>query len=151
MLIHKVITIGLLFLSAAARASAPSLVDLDGKPVALDVSSSKDKELVVFWASWCDECRDHLAKELPELNARPDVSVVTVNTDRDNDRVREFVRKEGIHLPVLRDPGKELRSSLHVFSVPHWAVYRRDPGTHQLTLTKSEAAFDMGHVLEALK
>ncbi len=143
----------MIFLSlllSVAHASPPALVDLDGKPATLE-ASTKEKELVVFWATWCDECRSHLSKELPELNARPDVAVVTVNTDRDNDRVRDFVHKEGIRLPVLRDPGKELRSELHVFSVPYWAVYRRDPATHRLVISKSEAAFDMTHVLEALK
>ena len=76
--------------------------------------------------------------------------MITINTDRDESRVRDFVKKEGISLPVYRDPTKALRGELKIFSVPHWAVYRRDPKSRELELVKSEPAFDYGHVLQAL-
>src|ERR1700751_1890442 len=95
----------LLFTTSVAHADDFQLVDLNGKPVHLSqVSQNKDKRLIIFWATWCDECRSKLSHELPELSSRKDVSVITVNTDKDEARAREFVEKEKISLPVYRDP-----------------------------------------------
>jgi thiol-disulfide isomerase/thioredoxin len=123
------------------------LTGLDGKPAQLD--SAKKQRLVVFWGTWCDECRAKLSKELVQLNQRADVQVVTVNADRDDDRVREFVAKEHIQLPVLRDPTKAFRKELRVFSVPHWALYRKKALGYELVT--SEGAFEYGHVVAALE
>jgi thiol-disulfide isomerase/thioredoxin len=139
--------ISLLLSTALALADLSSLRTLEGKPVAI---STKSQQLIVFWATWCQDCRSKLRGELAELDARPDVSVLTVNTDREEERVKEFVLKEKIALPVLRDSDKSLRKALGVFSVPHWAVYRRDPNTRALALVKSQAAFDSKQVREAL-
>jgi thiol-disulfide isomerase/thioredoxin len=140
------LSFALLPLLAHAATPFDRLTDLDGKPARLD--DSKASRLVVFWGTWCDECRAKLGKELLELNQRPDVSVVTVNADRDDERVKAFVAKEGIRLPVLRDPSKELRRELKVFSVPHWALYRKHGAGYELAAT--EAAFDYDHVLKAI-
>jgi thiol-disulfide isomerase/thioredoxin len=136
------------WMSALAFAGTPfdGLTGLDGKPAVLD--DTKDQRLVVFWGTWCEDCRVKLGKELLELDRRKDLSVITVNTDRDNDRVREFVSKEKITLPVLRDPSKELRRELGVYSVPHWALYRKKAGRYERVA--SEAAFDTEQVLKAL-
>jgi peroxiredoxin len=135
-----------------AQASNPpqdlQLTDLNGKTIQL--SQEKNQRLVIFWATWCDECRHKLTHELPELNARKDISVITINTDKDDDRVRAFVDKEKISLPVYRDPSKDLRKSLNVFSVPHWALYRKNPKTGSMDLVESEPAFDYEKILKLL-
>lgn len=132
----------------AANLDGIQLVDLNGKTVQL--SQEKDKRLVIFWATWCDECRSKLSHELLELNARKDVSVITVNTDKDDERVREFVEKEKISLPVYRDPNKVLRKELKVFSVPHWALYKKNAKTGLSELVESQPAFDYQQILKLL-
>lgn len=135
--------------ASAGAAQLPTLVNLQGESVSLE--KGDEKRLIVFWATWCDECRAKLSHELPLLDQRADVSVVTINTDRDENRAREFVKKEGITLPVLRDPEKKLRSELKVFSVPHWAVYRRGASPGSWELVASEPAFNADHVQKALQ
>jgi len=142
------VALGALLVSVSAFGSTPfdALTGLDGKPAQMD--TSKTQRLVVFWGTWCEECRSKLGKDLVQLNQRPDVSVVTVNADRDDERVREFVAKERITLPVLRDPTKEFRKRLNVFSVPHWALYRKKGGSYELV--SAAPAFDLDQVLRAL-
>lgn len=125
------------------------LTDLNG--AAWKPALEKDKLLVVFWATWCDECRAKLNKELVELNSHSDLAVITVNADRESDRVKEFVAKENVSLPVLRDDSKSLRRSLKVFSVPHWALFKKGAQANSPQLVMSEPAFDYSHVLNAIK
>ena len=99
------------------------LTNLDGSAAKLD--HGKDLELVVLWATWCPECKEKLKNKLGEVNQRPDVAVVAVNAETDISRVKHFVEKEKITVPVLLDLDGTLRKSLKAFSVPHWAVYQR--------------------------
>ena len=136
-----------LFGCAAAHAMPTvGLTDLDGHPASL--THGKKLELVVFWATWCPECRDKLVNDLPKVNERSDVAVVTVNMDKESDRARAFVQKENIRLPVLRDEGKSLTQSLKIVAVPHWAVYRRDQKGE--ILVDSQDAFEWEKIKTAL-
>jgi thiol-disulfide isomerase/thioredoxin len=134
------------FAAHADVSAFSSLTDLSGTPAS--ITQEKDKRLVVFWATWCEECRSKLSHELPELNARKDVSVVTINTDKDEERAKDFVKKENIALPVLRDPTKNFRKELKVFSVPHWALYKKVGG--EFRLVASQPAFDYAEVMKLL-
>jgi thiol-disulfide isomerase/thioredoxin len=135
-------------LEAAELPATLALTDLKGQPI--ELSQAKDKVLMVFWATWCDECRAKLSHELPELNSRKDVSVITVNTDKDEDRVREFVAKEKVQVPVYRDNSKNLRKELKIFSVPYWAIYKKNPVTGGRDLIVSDPAFDYERILKLL-
>ena len=111
-----------LLVPLAAALPLEGLTDLDGNPARLD--HGKRTELVVFWATWCSTCKEKLKGELPAIEKEGKVAVITINTDRDPARVKHFLEKEGIKLPVLLDPKRKLRSELKAFSVPHWAVYK---------------------------
>lgn len=126
------------------------LVDLKGQPA--KISHTKPKELVIFWATWCRDCRKKLIDELPAQANDPDVQVLTVNTEKDLERVQDFVRKEKLVFPVFSDPTKNLRRSLKVFSVPAWAVYERADAEQQqsLKLVATGSAFEVEKINQAL-
>ncbi|MCE9634563.1 MAG: TlpA family protein disulfide reductase [Planctomycetes bacterium] len=86
---------------------APSVAGtgIDGRPVSFGTSRGR-RTLVVFWASWCHECRD----ELVEITARWDEfqpgfdgDVVGVTIDTDLAKAQEFARSVGLRFPSLRD------------------------------------------------
>jgi thiol-disulfide isomerase/thioredoxin len=83
---------------------AAGLEDLDGKATTMESPASK--VLVVFWATWCPSCKSEFSKELPELARMPNVEVVTVNTDTDRERAKDYVSREKIPFKVFRDPSK---------------------------------------------
>lgn len=125
----KLLTGLILSLSAGASAmTLPSsefnqLTKLDGTPFQTD----KNKVLLYFWATWCPECKEKLSHDFPKLTFPADVELVTVNTDRDMDRIQHALDKENIHLTVVRDNKKAVMAALKVFSVPFWAVLTRGP------------------------
>lgn len=133
--------------SAQSAPIAAGLEDLDGKAVVMD--SQANRVLVVFWATWCPSCRSEFTSDLPALARLPGVEVLTVNTDSDRERAKDFVGREKLPFRVYRDPSKGLRKALQVASVPHWAVYgRKDKADWQLIA--SQGAFDLAAVKRSL-
>ena len=146
----KKVIISVGFLASLFAQGVPEiekLKDLDGKIAKL--SHQKDTELVVFWATWCPECKEKLGDKLPKLDQSKEVSVVTINMDRSADRAKAYVEKEKIKLPVFRDEDKVLRSKLQVYAVPHWAVYKKSGENWKLI--DSAPAFEWERVEKALK
>jgi thiol-disulfide isomerase/thioredoxin len=140
-----------LFLLNSTSFAAPiasRLVDLSGNPVVLD--PKKPKALLVFWATWCPDCRDKMSGELVELSKRSDVEVVAINTESDPKKVKAFSDAEKIQLSILRDPEKELRKSLKVVSVPHWAAYKKSADGSWI-LVDSAPAYETARVQQALE
>ena len=146
---NKILFVASLFLCQVAYAiPVAQLTDLDGKPA--QWSCSKNKVLVVFWGTWCAECKEKLKTALPELDRSPDVAVITINADRDTGRAKNYVESEKIAVPVFADPSKEFRRELKVFSVPHWAVYNRKSVADAWQLVQAAPAFDWDQVKQAL-
>lgn len=83
-----------------------SLTSLGGDGV--DLASYRGQVVVLnFWATWCAPC----VAEMPSLErlhralGPEGLVVVTVSTDEDEDRLREFVEHHELTLPILLDPG----------------------------------------------
>jgi thiol-disulfide isomerase/thioredoxin len=139
-------------LSLAAQAWAlpvHNYEDVFGKPVKLE--EKKNKQLVVFWATWCSECKGKLTTILPELNSKPDVDVITVNSDEDRERAEDYVQKNKLKIPVIRDPAQDLLKELKVVALPFWAVYTRASDKASWSLKDSAVAFDLERVKKALE
>ena len=82
-----------------------TLKELDGLPVKLSELRGK-RVVLVFWASWCPDCR----AEVPELKAMyeaadPDkVTFVSVSYDRDFDTLKNFAAENALPGIQLFDP-----------------------------------------------
>ncbi|MDZ4678164.1 MAG: TlpA disulfide reductase family protein [Oligoflexia bacterium] len=122
--------------------------DVFGKPVTLE--EKKNKQLVVFWATWCSECKGKLTTTLPELNQNPEVDVITVNADEDRERAADYVTKNRLQIPVIRDLSQTLLKDLKVIALPFWVVYTRTHEKSFWTLKDSAVAFDLARVKKAL-
>lgn len=104
------------------------LQSLDGRTVRL--ADLRGKAVIVhFWATWCPPC----VEELPALErfygllkGKP-VELLAISVDDTGaETVREFMRKNGLTLPVLLDPDKQVAASYGTFKFPETYLLDRN-------------------------
>ncbi len=76
--------------------------DLEGKTQTLTGSRSR-VTLLKFWATWCPHCRNDvsLMKDLFARYRDQGLQLVTVSTDQDVQKLRSFIRDQGVGYPVI--------------------------------------------------
>jgi peroxiredoxin len=103
------------------RGNAPQfeLTDLTGNIVKSESLQGK-VVILVFWATWCDECR----KELPELDIlykkyRNDgLEVIAINLDSSPARLTRFLQRTKPSFPVLHDEKGTVAAAYSVSGIP---------------------------------
>ena len=127
-------------LKAGTEAPDFTLNDIDGKPVCL--SSFRGKKVVlVYWASWCPDCR----AELPGLKALYDeadkekVAFVSVSFDRNLDALKAFNKENDLPGIQLFDPAGKKESTIAAAYGVLWIP--------SLYLIDSDGKIDMGTVV----
>jgi peroxiredoxin len=100
-------------------APALNLRDLDGG--AHGLARYRGKVLLInFWATWCEPCRQEMPsiQRLRDKLAGKNFAVLAVNVDEPDARVRQFVKKTGLDLPIAMDPNKTVTTSWGVRYLP---------------------------------
>lgn len=119
---------------------------VQGQPQAT-LESSK-QVLLVFWATWCPDCKEKLKSVLPKVKTNSDFGIIAVSTEAHESKVKEYLSQEGIQFPVLSDRDRVARKALKLFSVPAWAVFRKEG--LEWKLVKAESAFNQQNIERAL-
>lgn len=102
-------------------AATPRLALSDLHGTATDLEALRGRVVIVnFWATWCVPCRDELPslQRLRERFAGKPVEVITVNYGEFPQRVRPFLEKERLALPVWLDTQKEAARDWGVGGLP---------------------------------
>jgi peroxiredoxin len=120
-------------LAPLPRAAAPAftLADLDGRSVSLATLRGQTV-LVYFWATWCPYCQKELPATVQELARRyrdRQLVVLAVNIEEGRDKVRAWVKKHGLTLPVLLDTDGEISGAYRVTATPTAVLVDRDGRT----------------------
>jgi thiol-disulfide isomerase/thioredoxin len=93
-----------------AGKGTPPLVRADLAGRTIDLKDFRGRVVLVnFWATWCDPCREEMPsfeRLRAKLRGKP-FEILAVNYGESSAKVSEFVRKEGLTLPVLLDPDKD--------------------------------------------
>lgn len=118
------------FSSHAARAQplepwggelAPALVLKDLRGATHDLAKHRGRVVLVnFWATWCEPCRHEMPsieRLRDKLEGKP-FSVLAVNVDEPDARVRRFLEQTALSLPVLMDQNKKVTRGWNVRVLP---------------------------------
>ena len=121
--------LGLLFPAQAPAApkSQFTLPALDGERFSLREALAEGPVVLDFWATWCKPC----IKSLPALQkiAREfeehGVGVYAVNVDgpRNQPKVRPFLKRHRLELPVLLDHSREVMKQYQLAGMPATIVF----------------------------
>ena len=99
-----------------------TLQDLEGDTFSLEEQLAQGPVVLDFWATWCKPCLKSLPKmqELAKAYEKRGVKVYTVNIDGPSNqaKIRPFLRRFKLQLPVLLDPSNSLMKQFHLTAPP---------------------------------
>jgi peroxiredoxin len=104
-----------------------SLPDLDGRQVTLGRFFGKTPVLLVFWATWCPECK----AAIPEINAlttgplAEKLQIFGLNYRESREQVALAVKSRGIRYPVLLDERGQAARAYGVVGIPTYILIDR--------------------------
>ena len=90
---------------------------LEGKPP----ENLRGKAVIVdFWASWCGPCKTSVPalEQLYQKYGKDGLIVVAVNLDDKRAAMEEFLKKNPVSFPVVRDANKQLVVRANIASMP---------------------------------
>jgi thiol-disulfide isomerase/thioredoxin len=93
--------------------------DIQGKP--FDLRQHRGRVVVLnFWATWCEPCRDELPslERLQKARGGKAFEVVSVNFGEMPERIRTFLEREFVELPVVLDRDKSTAGRWKVGGLP---------------------------------
>jgi len=105
-----------------------TLPDLDGQPVTLSRFLGKTPVLLVFWATWCPECK----AAIPEINAlttgplAEKLQIFGIDFRESREKVAQAVKSRGIRYPVLLDERGQAARAYGVVGVPTYILIGRE-------------------------
>ena len=105
-----------------------TLPDLDGRPVTLGPFLGKKPVLLVFWATWCPECK----AAIPEINAMATgplaekLRIFGIAFREPREKVARAVKSRGIRYPVLLDGKGKVARAYGVVGIPTYVLIGSD-------------------------
>lgn len=92
----------------------------------VDLSQLRGKVVVLnFWASWCPPCLEELPTLIELQHRMPQVEVIAVSTDEDQDAYKRFLVKHHVDLKTVRDGSQRISSMYGTYRYPETYVIDR--------------------------
>jgi len=104
-----------------------TLPDLDDRPVTLGQFLGKTPVLLVFWATWCPECK----AAIPEINSlttgplAEKLQIFGLDYRETREKVALAVKSRGIRYPVLLDERGQAARAYGIVGIPTYVLIDR--------------------------
>lgn len=105
-----------------------TLQGLDGRPVSLSQFLGKKPVLLVFWATWCPECK----AAVPKINALhggqvgEKMQILALDFRETREKVAAAVKSRDIRYPVLLDERGQVARAFRVVGIPTYVLIGRN-------------------------
>jgi peroxiredoxin len=105
-----------------------TLETVGGEPVSLRQFLGKKPVLLVFWATWCPECK----AAIPAINALhggpagEKMQILALDYRETREKVAAAVTSRGIRYPVLLDAHGQVARAFGVVGIPTYILIGRD-------------------------
>jgi len=113
-------------LRGIAAPSDWSLNDLDGGRFTLSENLGKGPMLILFWATWCQPCKQEMKEYRSVFKAYQEKGVQVLAISEDNSKtqsqVKPFMKSKGYDFTVLLDPTGEVLKGYDGISIPYTVV-----------------------------
>ena len=111
--------------------TALNLVNLKGKSVDFNQQINNGKATVVkFWSAWaasnCRPCEmelNRLQRQFKQVPFLEKVQLITINIDKDSQRVHDFVTEKQWEMTVLMDNNQFLQQKYGITNIPSTLVF----------------------------
>lgn len=104
---------------------APQFVVSDGVQ-SVDLSKLRGKIVVLnLWATWCAPCIEELPSLLAMQRQMPDIAVVAISMDQDDEVYRTFLVKNHVDLVTIRDESGRINTLYGTAQIPETYVIDR--------------------------
>jgi peroxiredoxin len=121
--------------------------DIDGKKITVDQKT--EKVFLYFWAHWCPDCEGKFTGFFPKYKEQIKIPVITINTDSKENKVRGFIEKNKVKMPVIMDLDNSIRKLAGVNGVPAYAILiKQKDGKYKIT--ESKVGLDESDLMKAL-
>jgi len=104
---------------------APDFTVSDGKTTIHLANYHGQVVLLNFWATWCPPCVQEMPALIQLHHDRPDLAILAVSIDEDEDAYTRYIQRRGVDLITVRDPGQTAAKLYHTEGWPETYIIDR--------------------------
>jgi peroxiredoxin len=124
----------LTFVSGCDRGAHPYLMDkpapdftVSDGTTSIHLASYRGKVVLLnFWATWCAPCVEEMPSLLALHHDRPDLAILAVSIDEDEDEYKRFLVRRHVDLTTVRDPNHTAANLYHTEGWPETYIIDRN-------------------------
>jgi cytochrome c biogenesis protein CcmG/thiol:disulfide interchange protein DsbE len=105
---------------------APDFTVSDGSST-IHLANYRGKVVLLnFWATWCAPCIAEMPSLIELHHDRPDLAILAVSIDEDEDEYKHFIVRRHIDLITVRDPSQTAAKLYHTEGWPETYIIDRN-------------------------